>query len=324
VKDDRIVAQERPYGTPEVPRSYRVEYEPADMRIGYGLLVERCAYNEGDLPVGWTCKLALAEGGDASAPKTYEWSRQTGRARESLTITFGAVKFNAENAIVLDPAARDALKAGWEKRSVYPEDIRLHGDFQRKVDNDLSKARWTSDVRGEIHVWGMERVEVSTDDKSSRAARWQEVGKTAEDHINEALRRMRGRPFDVEFKGCGFRSEESKELKGTIVRVIGYEAAEAFLLDEDGAIAGVLDRLAAKSAWWLYKLKERNGFYTIERMERDVDGRKFQLDFRYAKRKDIHVLMRFDAVGTNRWGADEPVGIATYEFRKLKVSVGSD
>ena len=71
------------------------------------------------------------------------------------------------------------------------------------------------------------------------------------DDITWAFGFMKPTAFEVEFKGCGFRS--AQERKWTLIEVIGHETIQAYRVNGD-RIVGVLEH-GTEPIWWERKIK---------------------------------------------------------------------
>jgi hypothetical protein len=127
------------------------------------------------------------------------------------------------------------------------------------------------------------------------------------------------KPFDEEFRGCGFGLEE-REDGTSIVSVYGHPETLAYRVS-DGRIVGRLDA-GATHVWWDYEVDEsREGMILIESMEAEINGRKHKLDFRYAKVDGQLVPRSVAALGTPPAGRGFlAFGVAEYRFSRVKVS----
>jgi hypothetical protein len=319
VKDDRFVAEERNVGLPERPFLARVDFTTADVGGGYAIVGESLSFTRATDGVKVTRERSLttrAEG-DRPVPALYAYDEKSAREKEHWTLDFHTVRFDLADPVVLDPAARDLLKAAWARRHVLPNDIRIQGEFQRTVDRDLDRARWRGDVHGDFQVWGMDSLQIEIDEGG------QETEQTCRDHIRWIFDLLRDTPFDEEFKGCGFQLESSGS--DTVVRVYGYAKAAAFRI-ADGAIAGHYDRVLSEWGWWEYRTKAMgDGRLQIDRMRRELEGKKIDLEFSYQRARGALIPKKCGALGLPRTlRGDIAVGVAEYTFKKAKVSFASD
>ena len=319
LKDDRLFAEEIDIGAEGRPFVVRVDYTLADVRGGYTITGASCSYTFETARTSWKRELKLKEGAVPPAPVSYVHGEDRPDGREELRLDFAAATFNAAHPVVLDPAARDALKAVWEKRYVLPADVRIEGEYVRKVDNDLARAGWTNGVKGEFQVWGMDKILVAVDERWQ--GRWgDEILRTSTDHFKEYFARLAPTPFDTEFAGVGFRLEEAG--KERIVHLVGYPRAMAFRLDNAG-ITGHMERVGAEEGWWDWKVKDTREGWVVDRMTRKFESGKVDLKYRFSTKKGIPVPTDFDMLGVPRWnrGDETIVGAVSYELKRLKVSL---
>ena len=121
-----------------------------------------------------------------------------------------------------------------------------------------------------------------------------------------------------EFAGCGFELEE--QGKEAVVRVYGYEKALAFRV-AGNAIIGSYTSVLSQKGWWKHKVKkQRDGLYLLERMRREVEGKRIDLNFKYQRIKGISVpkTMGVLAIPTNNFRRATTVGVCDFSFRKVK------
>jgi hypothetical protein len=224
------------------------------------------------------------------------------------------VRFDLPDPVTLDPSARDLLKGAWGKRLVLPEDIRILGQFQRVIDKDLDRARWRGDVHGDFQVYGMDNIQIKLDEDN------EETHRQCERDIRGIFALLRDTPFDTEFLGCGFEREPQGDE--TVIRVYGYPKALAFRI-ADGVIVGHYDRALSELDWWTYKTKSAGeGRFQIEKMRREIEGRKIDLEFDYQRVRGHQIPKKFGVLGSGPSfrGTDTALGIAEYIFKKPKVS----
>ncbi|MFI5402800.1 MAG: hypothetical protein ACHQ1G_07685 [Planctomycetota bacterium] len=316
VKDDRLVGEERNIGPPDKPFVVRVDYKLADVGGGYAIVGESIAYTRQSDSMKVTQERALTTRmeGDRPAPSSYAFEEKSAREKSRFTIEFPNVRFDLPDPVTLDPAARDLLKGAWGKRLVLPEDIRILGQFQRVIDKDLDRARWRGDVHGDFQVYGMDNIQIKLDEDN------EETHKQCERDIRGIFALLRDTPFDTEFLGCGFEREPQGDE--TVIRVYGYPKALAFRI-ADGVIVGHYDRALSELEWWTYKTKSAGeGRFQIEKMRREIEGRKIDLEFDYQRVRGHQIPKKFGVLGSGPSfrGTDTALGIAEYIFKKPKVS----
>lgn len=315
VKDDRRVAEERDIGTPEKPHVVRVDFKLAEMGGGYAILGESLSYTRPTdaMKVIRERTLTMRTEGDRPAPASYAYEEKSAKEKVRFTLEFPAVRFDLPDPVTLDPAARDLLKEAWGRRLVLPEEIRIVGQFQRTVDKDLDRAAWPSDVRGDFQVYGMSNIQIKLDEGG------EETQRICEANIRWIFGLLRDTPFETEFNGCGFELEPQGD--GMVIRVYGYPKALAFRV-ADGVIVGHYDRALSELGWWMYKTKSAGeGRFQIEKMKREIEGRKIELEFDYQRIRGYQIPKKFGVLGTPRsMRGDMVVGIAEYAFKKPKVS----
>ncbi|MHC4548810.1 MAG: hypothetical protein ACYTEZ_08520 [Planctomycetota bacterium] len=326
VKDDRFVAADVNGGTPQAPFWVLAQYETGPLSDGYAILGEACNYTrkKDGVKVSWSRKLTTQGDGKAPVPAAYTYTRKETNRNVKLTIQFDRVRIDSRHPVVLEPPARVLLKAAWERRFTLPRDIRIEGQWQRRIDRELDKAGWTgSGVRGIFQVWGMEKVEAALDEawKQSWRGRSGTLEATCRDHIKGVFALLHPAPFDEVFARCGF--ELVPQGEDQIVQVYGYRKALAFKVS-GGAIVGHYSRLAGENGWWSYRVKPTGDKrFLLERMKREIQGRKIELQFKYARVKGLLVPKKMDVLGVD-WRDPRRgtvYGVAEYSFRKLKISL---
>jgi hypothetical protein len=314
VKDDRIVAAEYDIGKPDKPFVVRADFKTADLGGGYAIVGESVSYTRPSDATKVTRERTLATRmeGDRPAPASYTYEEKSAGDKERFTIDFASVRFDLADPVTLDPAARDLLKEAWGRRLVLPENIIIQGQFVRQIDKDLERARWTDGVTGDFQVYGMENIQIVLDEHND------EVMKTCEAHIRWIFGLLRDRPFEEEFKGCGF--EREPQGTETIVRVYGYPKALAFRV-AGGQLTGHYQRVLSETEWWTYKTKSAGeGRFQIEHMKREVEGRKIDLAFDYQRVRGHVIPKKFGVLATPSAWRGTTVGIAEYTFKRPKVS----
>ena len=312
---ERLVGMERDIGTPEKPFPIRVAFTPGEMGGGYGILEERTSYTRKMVKTGEARRLTLRKYDARPAPQRHTYERTDAEGRFYVEIVFGKPKVNEEDPVVLAPAARERLKAAWARQYRLPRDIRIEGGFQRELDRDLKRARWTPNVKGKFQVWGVDSVEVVV--KQSQGG--ERTQTTCRDHLRWVFGLFDVKPFEEEFRGCGFGLEE-REDGSSIVSVYGHPKVLAYRVS-DGCIVGRLETGTAQ-VWWDYEVDEsRDGVVLIKSMTAEIDGRKRKLSFRYAK-ADSQLVPRFvAALATPPAGRGFiAFGVAEYRFSRLKVT----
>lgn len=321
LKGDRIVAEEVDLGGEGKPFLVRVDYTVADLRDGYTVTGEACSFTRNTARTAWKREMRLREGAGVPAPLSYGYTGERPDTREEIRFDFEPIVTNAENPVVLDPAARDALRAVWEKRYTLPDEVRLEGEFVRKVDGDLARAGWSNGVKGRFQVWGMDSIQVALDERWQ--GRWGgEILRTCTDHFTEFFGRLKATPFDVEFAGVGFRMEEAG--KERVIHLVGYAKALAFRTDGE-RVTGHLDRVEGEEGWWDWKVKDGRQGWLLDRMTRKFEEKRVELRFRFAAKKGMQVPVEFEMLGLPRWGGrgggGTAFGAVTYELKKVKVSL---
>jgi hypothetical protein len=314
VKDDRIVAAEFDIGQPGKPNVIRADFRTADVGGGYAILGETVSYTRRNDATKVTRERALATRveGDRPAPATYTFEEKTATEKERFTIDFASVRFDLPDPVTLDPAARDVLKEAWGRRLVLPGNIIIQGQFVRQIDKDLERARWKDGVTGDFQVYGMDDIQIVLDEPDD------EIHRTCEGHIRWIFGLLRDRPFEEEFKGCGFELEP--QGTETIVRVYGYPNALAFRV-AGGQLTGHYNRVLSETEWWTYKTKAAGeGRFQIERMSREIEGRKIDLEFDYQRVRGHAIPKKFGVLATPTAWRGTTVGIAEYTFKRPKVS----
>ena len=314
-KDERLAGEERNIGGGRAaPYVIRVDFTTGDCGDGYAVLAETASSTRNAQKSTVSRTLTLNAESKIPAPGRYVYTR-TDRAQTRVEITFETPKHNQEHAVALDPEARDLLKSGWARRFTLPDDIRIEGSFLRKPDKTLAGSGWVS-VRGDFQVWGMDKIEVLLDDPKLDPRWATQIGKTCTGHFRQSFEYFRARPFDEEFKGCGFVLEPAAKTR--IVHLKGHPKWLAFRLDEAGRIVGRLD--LGTDEWWSYKVREqREGYVTIERITREVEGEKIKLDFKYGKTKGTFVPKQIAVLALGQ-GRNPAWGACQYRLTKLKVT----
>jgi hypothetical protein len=323
LKEDRIHAMNvarPPRNKNEPVRRTRYSFKLAEVRDGYAIVGQEAYYKDAkDVRLGGTRTLELGERDEIPVPKIYRATyRNRPKETNTLEIDFVQVRVNADDPVVLDKEARDLLKAAWERRYVLPKEIRVMGSFRRRLLGDAP--RWlTDDVQGEFQVWGMDDIQAKLDDRfhrDTRADRRRELEKVISERIPWVYGVLQPTPFEVEFKGCGFRLEEAK--KGVRIDVLGYGKALAFLLNEDRFAAHLIYG-SDENAWWTYKIKETRDGNILQSMTREIDGEKYTQKITYSKVKGYQVPKRFTYLrfGGNR---GKPY-LAEWSFKKTRVEM---
>ena len=315
VKDDRLVAAERNIGPPEKPLMVRVDFKAEDLGGGYAILGESTSYTRPNDAMKVTRERTLTTRveGDRPAPASYAYEEKSAKEKERFTLDFPSIRFDLPDPVTLDPAARDLLKEAWGRRLVLPEEIRIMGQFQRTIDKDLDRAGWRGDVHGDFQVYGMSNIQLALDDGR------EETQKTCEANIRWIFGLLRDTPFEKEFDGCGFELEPQGDE--SVIRVYGYPKALAFRVAQ-GVIVGHYERVLSEVGWWTYKTKSAgDGRFQIERMKREIEGKKVELEFDYQRVRGHQIPKKFGVLGTPRsLRGDMAVGVAEYIFKKPKVS----
>ena len=311
IKNDRIIAIERPIGK----RNVRVDYKHADMGDGYGRVRELFSVKRDNEKETTERALEPRDGSDIPMPGRYSQREDRGSLTITLSITFGEPKTNRKDAVVVDTEARDILKDAWKQRYVLPKGSRIVADFVRKPGKALGKIGWNP-VDGEFELNEQGKVEVVLSDKI-RSRRWRDLIRgNCEEHLTYLFELLRDVEFEEAFKDCGFTRQDS-EL-GTIIRVYGYGNAVAFLVD-DHKISGYLDKDAAADEWTTFTLKKaKNGLAMIDRITRVYEGAKKTARISYQRaRGGVSVPKKFQYI-TLPGRPQHDFDIVTYQFKKLK------
>jgi hypothetical protein len=318
LKEDRMVAAAYAAAGGGAASRYRVDYLTAPCRGGYAILGETAAVTRDGTTTSRSRRLELRRETEIPAPDRYEWIRDSSAAGKTVvTIRFAAPRFNLDDPVVLDAAARDTLKEAWARRYTLPAAIRVEGEFVRKGDN--STRRFSMDrLEGKFQIWGLDKIEVVLDEKVFRdpSQGWvEEIRKSVAADFRGVLRWLDPRPFDEEFRNCGFRKGDNG-----IVFVVGYPHALAFRLEGD-TIAAHLENAAAVDAWWEHKGRNGKDGFLLERMTRRIEGKPVEQRIRYQKAKGLQVPSGFDLLVLPREGELPTAGITEYELKKLSVDV---
>jgi hypothetical protein len=318
VKDDRLVAEERNIAEAGKPMVVRVDYQTSELGGGYAITGETISYTRPHDAVKVTHERTLTTRMEAErpAPATYTYDEKSTKGRAHMVIEFYSIRFDLPDPVVLNASARDQLKEAWARRFVLPNNIRIQGEFQRSVDKELDRAGWRDAVRGEFQVWGMDSIQVGLDEDY----RVGETEKSCTTDISWIFGLLKDTPFDEEFKGCGFELEP--QGTETAVRVYGYPKALAFRL-AGGTIVGHYDKVLSEWGWWTYKTRAAGeGRVQIDRMKREVEGRKFELEFAYQRARGHQIPKKCDVLEiAPSWRGGTVVGVAEYTFRKPRVSI---
>jgi len=315
VKDDRIVAAEYDIGPPGKPFVVRADYKTAALGGGYGIVGETTSYTRPSdaMKIVIERSLATCVAEDRPAPSAYTYESKSAKDKDRFTITFSTVRFDLPDPVTLNPAARDLLKDAWTHRLVLPENIIIQGQFARKIDKDLERARWKDDVTGDFQVYGMDDIQIVLDEEND------EIHRTSQAHIRWFFDLLRDRPFEEEFKGCGFELEP--QGAETIVRVYGYPRALAFRI-AGGQLVGHYNRVLSETDWWVYKTKSAgDGRYQIEHMKREIEGKKIDLSFDYQRVRGHVIPKKFGVLAVaSGFRGGTAVGVAEYTLKRAKVS----
>jgi len=318
LKDDRIVGSEAWRGGDKERQRVRIDYTTGPVGGGYGILGSSESYKAGTRKTKRTSLLEVREGKRAPAPGKFTFREERRDGELEVVIEFDPPEFDAEHAVVLEPAARDALKEAWARRFTLPEDIRIEGRFEREP----GKGTWLRrNVEGEFQIWGMDKIDAVLDERGRKLRNAEDVRRTCRDHLIEGFAMFHPRPFEEEFDGCGFRLGEAEDDDRTLVHVVGHPERLAFRL-EDGAIVGRLD-LESPETWLEYRVKkERDGTVRIRRIEVEHGDKKHRVDFRYGRSRGLVLPRRFGLFlppGSRRGGREG--GVVHYELSRVKASV---
>ncbi|MHC4956960.1 MAG: hypothetical protein ACYTGN_01195 [Planctomycetota bacterium] len=317
LKNDRIIAAERNFGSRDKPEVIRVDFRVEDMADGYGRMRESYTRRIDGEKHGLTRTLEARKDAPVPMPLRYRSHRKMKGATREIEITFKEPKLNVPDAVVIDPKAADVVRAAWKRRYVLEEDIRLTGRFTRKLEKSL-QSRWSpAKVEGEFSVWGLDEIEVLVSEKSVRGRSQREsIATTCLTHIRWLFDLMRPTPFEEEFEGCGFTLTDDKQ--GTIVRLYGYPRATALLVD-DNRIIGALPP-GADGAWTRFAHKDDpDGLARVEKVTIEFEGDDKSGRISYRGHKGVSLPKKFQYIavpGRSRWGS---FGVAEYTFSKVKV-----
>ncbi|MHC4224284.1 MAG: hypothetical protein ACYSX0_05730 [Planctomycetota bacterium] len=326
IKNDRLIAEERNFGPPEDSEFARVSYEVGEMGGGYAILGTRVSFTRKDWSFRRKRSLKPRFVDGIPMPLSYTFSTDLPDDRRvRYQVEFDLPKLNAQHPVVLDPAARDLLKAAWERRYVLPDQIRIEGEYKRLLDKNLSRTQWIDKVPGPFQVWGMNQIEAEVeDDRFQSDDLHRSVARSCTGHFQWFFAHLRNRPFEKEFENCGFKRQEEKS--GTIViQIFGSPFVLAYRLRER-SIIGVLENSPVADRWWEWKLKsmteERD---LIERMSREIQGKDYTLKFSYSRSKGHLVPKRFQVLeGGNVRNKGWVWGVVDYALKKIKVSLPAD
>ncbi|MHC4934206.1 MAG: hypothetical protein ACYTGV_18695, partial [Planctomycetota bacterium] len=255
IKDDRLFAEERNFGTPKDPYIARVKYEVGDMGGGYAILGTRVSFTRKDKR--FSSKRSLKPRFVDGIPMPLSYAFATDRpdgSRVRYQVEFDLPKLNTQHPVVLDPAARELLKTAWERRYVLPDSIRIEGEYKRSFDKNLAKTQWIDKVAGPFQIWGMDQIEAEVEEDRFRSDDLhRSVARSCTGHFQWFFAYLKRRPFDKEFENCGFKRREEKS--GTIVvQVFGSTKVLAYRIRERSMV-GVLENSADADRWWEWKLK---------------------------------------------------------------------
>ncbi|MEE8104166.1 MAG: hypothetical protein V3T86_01375 [Planctomycetota bacterium] len=319
IRDDRIIAENRPMpGLPETAklRRIRANFSVQDLSEGYAIHAETARYTAlSGRKVGGFRKLEFGTDGEVPVPKHFESKIAEDvllSTKNHVEFMFSKTTLNAENAEVIDAAARDLLKQAWDRRYTLPPEVRLYGRFRRKpVGNS---PRWvTEDVEGLFRVEGMDSIVAQLEGK-----RYDNMGatrrKTLDDRttadITWAFGFMKPTAFEAEFKGCGFRSVE--ERKWTVIEVIGHEKIQAYRVSGD-RIVGVLEH-ATEPLWWVRKIKPGRAGNLVTELKQKREDETVVLKLSYGKTKGYQFPKKFQKDIT--WGTSS--ALVEYQLKNVK------
>ncbi len=315
LKDDRIVGSEQWRGPPKKPQRVRIDYSPGPLGGGYGILGTAESYTIDSKKTRATRTLTIREGERAPAPLKYVSSTSSFGGESTTTIEFEAPEFDQKDAVLLDPSARDILKAAWEARFTLAADLRLEGRFERESGKGTRLRR---KVEGEFQVWGMDKIDAVLDERGQKLGNAEQVRETCRAHLIGGFDVVRAIAFDKEFENCGFRLEDG--VKEQVVTLIGHPSRLAFRL-KDTAIVGhtVIER---PETWFRYKIKRgRDGFIRIRRIDVEIDDNKHRLDFRYGKSRSVEVPKQLGIfLPPNSGGVGPAGGVVHYKLTRLKIT----
>jgi hypothetical protein len=166
----------------------------------------------------------------------------------------------------------------------------------------------------------MDKISVGLDPRLFRHERWtDETKRRCDEHFRWLFHWLHDRPFEQEFKGCGFLLAEDEP--GTVL-VYGHPAVLGFRL-EDGRIAGYRRNNRYDDAWWSFRLKKAGeGKARIESMKAKLGRKSCTLRIRYRRHKGCDIPVSFEALGGPRWEREEETrGVAEYDLKKVKVEL---
>lgn len=321
VRDDRIVGSERMVGPPKKRRRVRIDYKLGEMGEGYAVLGENSSHTQDGVKTTESKMLVVAKQGVIPIPAKYSHDIKDKQGTRKTTMLFSGVRFNVKDPIVIDPAARDRVKAAWESRYTWPTGIRYEGNWSRDLDKAADKGGWRDGARGEFQLFAGE-LEVRIDDRLRwNPRRADPVVKSVTGELNWAFNLMRVRPFEEAFQGCGF---ESAPDDPAVVRLIGHASLLAVRI-ENGSLIGHMTEEFGAQGWWVYKLKKvRDGRTYIERMTRKIRKRKQVMKFTFTTKKGVVIYKSFERiVKANPFGRgnDDEVGVLKFKLTKLLVDV---
>jgi len=320
LKNDRVIAFERNVGTEEKPFRIRIDARTGDCGGGYAVLGETASYKRENLAIEDSRTLTIAPHEGVPVPQRIVHVAKFGLGTTTKEIVLSSPRLNATDPVVLEPAARDRVQAAWAARYRIPRDVRIDGRWEREPGRATTKGGWQRDARGDFQYIRRELTVLVSDDLRVRETIRESFKKYGTEHIGAALALVLDRPFEEEFKGCGFRADAEDPA---VVHLVGHPRWLAVRI-QDGAITGHLEDAFGGPDWWEYRHKKaRDGRLLVDRMTRRVDGRKWHVKIAYAREKDFHVPKSFEIlVPAQPWdrNADsKDVAILEYSFRKLDV-----
>ncbi|MEM8882646.1 MAG: hypothetical protein AAGD14_01090 [Planctomycetota bacterium] len=317
--DDRIVGYERNIGTEAKPNNIRVDCKTADLGGGYAVLEEKSEYDTQAGSVSIVRVMNTKGLKEVPMPSSYvHESKQRGNFSRT-ELAFTNPRANDEHPVVLDPEARDAVKAAWEARYRLPAGTRVDGQWNREPDNATAKGGWMRKAYGEFQFLGTELEVLISEKLRINEGTRRSLSDSVTGHVRQIYELVLDRPFDKAFEGVGFVRDESSP---GVVRLLGHPAWTAVRV-EQGVMSGHEDRaLGGDGGWWDYRhTKAKDGRLLVSRMTRKVAGKKWHAKISYSKKKGISVPKSAEVLVPARvWNRDPTeVGMLKYTFRRLDV-----
>ena len=137
--------------------------------------------------------------------------------------------------------------------------------------------------------------------------------------IKQMFERVRERPFETEFKDCGFEMSEGPGGE-TAVRVLGHEKLLSVVIVGE-RITGHMDNLIDRD-WWSYRVKKtKDERVLIQQMTRTFEGRKFTLKFSYSRIKGVFMPKKFNSMVSPESTGWPVFGVLEFSLKRPKVTV---